>query len=121
MIHQKELRVGNFICLSRDKSVIKVIPQIISDVGDIIISGFYKPIPITEEWLEKLGFKNHGHYYTLDFRAGTIAYDGRLNLTLGFPPGGVSVIPEIKYVHQLQNLYFALAGKELHLKQVEQV
>lgn len=69
------------------------------------------PIPITPEWLEKLGFTGNCPYWSLaDF---TISAIGN---SLFFVSKGNSTPVDgtvIKYVHQLQNLYFALAHKEL--------
>ena len=75
-------------------------------------------IPLTEEWIEKLGFfrTTDWLFYTdkfkiekqalkpifWDFRCVTGAYSS-------------VKITSLKYVHQLQNLYFALTGEELVL------
>ena len=69
----------------------------------------YQPIPLTEEWLVKFGFKKHlteDIYPT--FTKNLLNWnDGILYLT------GYGFINHIKHVHQLQNLYFALTGAEL--------
>jgi hypothetical protein len=69
----------------------------------------YQPIPITEEWLLKFGFikSSDNNYYKGD--KFTI-YNRFENFGL---IGGLLSWKEFKYVHQLQNLYFALTGKEL--------
>jgi hypothetical protein len=82
---------------------------------DCDVDVFYKPIPITEKWLLKLGakklsdnffdigylkFKIHSHQYGIDFHFGN---------------GGKHYIKP-HYVHSLQNLYFALTGEELTIK-----
>lgn len=83
------------------------------------------PISLTEEWLIKFGFdktKLNGCY-----KIGLGAYDYELrDFTVLNNQWVVSVIqPElwtaafcwnIRYVHQLQNLYFALTGEELTIK-----
>jgi hypothetical protein len=65
-------------------------------------------IPITEEWLKKLGF---------------IGWDiGNYTMILSngnFMEFGNIIAENINYVHQLQNLYFALTNEELKLKQDE--
>ena len=82
----------------------------------------FAPIKLTEEWLLKFGFsvrKSLGfEAYDLDDTY-TIYYN-----TTATPYGfelsfGVDFEIEIKHVHQLQNLYFALTGDELELKQHE--
>ena len=70
------------------------------------------PIPLTKEWLLKFGFiwKNYG----LRKELMCIREEGSLftmylsNESNPFPVG-------LKYVHQLQNLHFALTGEELIL------
>lgn len=59
-------------------------------------------IPLTEEWLNKLGVKQ-------------IAMNKFKHISSGLD---LECSYELKYVHQLQNLYFALTGKELQLKQL---
>ena len=70
-----------------------------------------KPIPLTEEWLIKFGFEKVNGWYDYtgwfkDMVEIECDYNGYkfvnyLNL-------------EIKHVHKLQNLYFALTNKELN-------
>jgi hypothetical protein len=67
------------------------------------------PIPLTEEWLLKLGFIKHvsqSIWYTLN-KVDVWFFDGKY-------VNDIDV--EIKYVHQLQNLYFALTNEELTMK-----
>ena len=71
----------------------------------------YKPIPLDEEWLLKFGFE-HGekiavHNIFVSYKD-YIGIKGML---------GVVKPVECKYVHQLQNLYFALTGEELEMQQ----
>lgn len=68
-----------------------------------------EPIPLTEEWRIKLGLRNGwtGHFYFYSFEGSKLEAFYRTN--------GSKDIP-IKYVHQLQNLYFALTGEELTIK-----
>jgi len=69
------------------------------------------PIPLTELWLLKFGFESNGAYFTHSkeglFELGKVdmahIWDGAFT---GSP---------CKYVHQLQNLYFALTGEELKI------
>ena len=70
----------------------------------------YKPIPLTEEWFLKFGFENsekiavHNRFV---WYKDHIGIKGML---------GVVKPVECKYVHQLQNLYFAMTGEELKRK-----
>ena len=84
-----ELRIGNFIKISN--TITKV--EGFSEWDNIVQSSNFaerkinefEPIPITEELLIKFGFNEYVN---------------------------TNIYP-IKYVHQLQNLYFALIGEEL--------
>lgn len=85
----------------------------------------FREIELTEEWLLKFGFNN-------DYKDGYIGIDicnSDFVLTkpfkmgewqdcfcFQFETGNVHKFREIKYVHQLQNLYFALTGEELTIK-----
>ncbi len=77
--------------------------------------GFYA-IPLTEEWLLKFGFEKDRNGWNLP--------DTRFSLTDKFYPCWLDRIlwpqdtpkfkdMELKYVHQLQNLYFSLTGSEI--------
>lgn len=73
-------------------------------------------IPLTEEWLLKFGFeKIDGDYYINEYIASFEA-----DHPLWFGKEGCcqqdTIKDNIKYVHQLQNLYFDLTNKELTRK-----
>ena len=78
----------------------------------------YEPIPLTEEWLIKLGFekltdskdgfKNTTYTYTKGISF--IVYFDGVRLSTNFWMGN-----EKHYVHQLQNLFYVLSGEELTL------
>lgn len=75
----------------------------------------FKPITLTEEWLVKFGQmwgnSDNGRYrmyYNLEDNH-LYDYDNFANCNK------ISWI-KIKYVHQLQNIYFALTGEELTIK-----
>jgi hypothetical protein len=73
-----------------------------------------EPIPLTEEWLLKFGF--HLDSYK-NFELNNININ-RLNfkLTIFEDDDWYDIPIKTKYVHQLQNLYFALTGEELIIK-----
>jgi hypothetical protein len=70
-----------------------------------------KGIPLTPEWLEGFGIKNEQQGSTI-FNNGRITIhefdDGNFRLE-GYSGGRIAIL----YVHQLQNLYFALTASEL--------
>jgi hypothetical protein len=71
------------------------------------------PIPLTEEWLLKMGFEKKNETYKLKNFGKFIFHE----IGISFYPAGIlnSLLRKdlIIYVHQLQNLYFALTGEEL--------
>jgi hypothetical protein len=76
-------------------------------------------IPLTEEWLVKFGFEkrkaHNGCYFINEWFELTKNIHG--GFSFEFENYEVE-IPDVhlKYIHQLQNLYFALTGEELELK-----
>lgn len=68
-------------------------------------------IQITKEWLIKFGFKEVDNRSIMR----TFTYDGDKVITMSNGFYMVGVLPEIKYVHQLQNAYRSIYGKELIL------
>jgi hypothetical protein len=132
MIRAEELRCGNYVFTDSSKSGIREIVEIRhsvvsvkyirSDTGQLHQSMVeYErllPIPLTEERLLKFGFTPDtitGLYikYSLngidiwhDVKSGTYLLDNVKNKKI-----------YIQYVHQLQNIYFCLCGKELTIKE----
>ena len=77
----------------------------------------YRDILITEEWLLKFGFeyKIEPHYKTWKF-INDVFYSYNYKGDFRWFSKVLPNIDKVKYVHQLQNLYFALTGEELTLK-----
>jgi hypothetical protein len=129
MIKSNELRVGNFFT---DKTKCNYLVEIetVSRYGTTKIrvtegdSGYVydsdlthlSPTPLTPEILEKCGFVKslttavHGMITEDGKNRFTVFEDGRFK----FHTEDLSV--KIKYLHQLQNLVFALTGEELTFK-----
>lgn len=73
------------------------------------------PIPLTEEWLLKLGAKKSGIEYKL--KASALEITIRINSGQVYCEfGNVYLGGRIQYVHELQNLVHSLCGKELEVK-----
>ena len=70
---------------------------------------YCKPIPLTEEWLLKFWFISNP--YEDRYEKGSIHIE--CIKTKGETYLWIENMPHIKYVHQLQNLYFVLTGEEL--------
>jgi hypothetical protein len=132
-----ELRIGNLVQRTNKHTKEKFIYELTAScILDIYANGerssfIYKPIPITEVFLLENGFKEKRYEYTIP-----ISDCGLVTLTL-IPhdefPADCSVcvsqkdghnedeiekvfLSEIKYVHQLQNLFYALTNKEQQWK-----
>ena len=117
-MNANELRIGNYVSVNyvspsgRKKQVIKQ-----SQIN--AIDGYkmdVDPIPLTEEWLLKFGFTK-----------GTDLWGERAEYEFLFDQGhGITVSDTneiymgcfsqtLQYVHQLQNLIYAMSGVELQL------
>ena len=113
MIKVEDLRVGNYL-LDGYGEIFQV-KQI--GTGLIESHGMHiyeieeiKPIELTEEILLKSEFLNWNGYYS----KGDIKYEEE-NIILNFWSDDSYVIKGIKYLHQLQNLYFMLCNEELKI------
>jgi len=123
----KELRMGNWINFIPHNSnfIVSQINAINSweeNINGLCLEDI-EPIPLTEEWLLKFGFERVTP--TENGYDNDCAYElknfGRIALKNGV------LIPDqyyflagldfnLKHVHELQNLYFALTKKELTIK-----
>lgn len=119
----EELRIGNWLCINgENRQVHSLATNEIDAIGykNARCEWTFEPIPLTEQWLKDFGFKKtrldgyliplsrkgHEFTYSLYWDKGTV-YTGDSAHYGCF---------QFKYVHQLQNLYFALTGKELEKK-----
>lgn len=113
----RELRIGNLVKYKDTSPQIKVIEiEWYFFAEDHYIKNS-TPIPISEEWLIKLGFVYIFEFDEYQYLGSTWFKIQHDNLIDGkrdywFDRENLSSI-RIKYVHQLQNLYFALTGEEL--------
>lgn len=122
MISAKELRIGNI--LMKDGIQVTIDARSIFDIWDK--SDKYSPIPLTPEILERVGFEKTTHklnefniiYY--DYRQGNWVLSViTTGVEVEFAPSFETIedrqhICTIHYLHQLQNLYFALTGIDLN-------
>ena len=110
-----ELRIGNLVYAF--KTVWQVDNTCFTNVDKL---ETYKPLPLTEEWLYKLGFENDDGVFSLpDHNTGyfeVIKLRAGIDLRERFELSSHDFNPHLDYVHQLQNLHFALTGEELTLR-----
>ena len=139
MIKENELRLNNLVMVNYKTDLLSKVTWI--QEGSINVTFDRQPdlvngivcsvndlisIPLTEEWLIKFGFNSqykkgwigidvkHSNGTTTDF---VLSYPQRMGMWqtfFAFEYDGFRFV-EIKYVHQLQNIYFALTNKELEL------
>lgn len=120
----KELRIGNFVWedYSGEMIVFGIVTGGINPRAELrknerLPAGSYhidtlQGIKLTSEWLEKLGF-SFSSDLSVHYLNG-IEVESFYDEEGSFKEEAYGV--ELRYVHQLQNLYFALTGKELELK-----
>lgn len=128
-----ELRIGNLLQDKVSKTELKVIELTEKDIITYVVDRSMfplkhgwglEPIPLTEEWLLKFGFEEDGESFihgngwlivdwpTVHYSIDIWRHNENYPTTSDW-----SEIPScIDYVHQLQNLYFALTGEELTIK-----
>lgn len=104
---KNELMIGNYVSVTpHGKHDIMQLKE--KDLENLIIFNTWdriKPIPLTEEWLTKFGFI----YRSLIF--GYLKFEIEENI-LYLNEVGL----KIKYIHELQNLYFSLTKEKLDFK-----
>ena len=126
MIKPEELRIGSIVtgqlpngekCTLYTYSISPYGSEYADDKGMVMlyINTMIEPIPLSEEWLGRLGFEQHMFTWEKE----------RFSLMLRKVQSGEIWIENqegfrdaehVKHVHQLQNLYFALTGEELTVK-----
>jgi len=125
----EELRIGNWVNLGIDrdgaikliseKSVVIKLPT--STLRTTFDDDGIEPIELNEEWLLKFGFtdeklENEHYKIVISYYDGWhFSYEEKEK----YGCADVYLYPaSISYVHQLQNLYFALTDKELKIKEL---
>lgn len=102
-----EFRIGNYVFLKSKSKIYQILSGQEIDTGTD--SEDFDPIPLTEEWLVKFGFKNK--------EKGNFSFNENMDLRIFGDEADYNGIwvSRIQYVHQLQNLFFALTGEELEM------
>lgn len=121
MIHARELRIGNMVFNNYLLKEQETYPMMIAQIeaiekegGDVNMCG----VALNSEWIERFGFKkdsenvwqesNENRRHHVVFNGGKFIYR----------VPGVS-IREVRYVHEIQNLFFAITGEELPINDQE--
>ena len=115
-----ELRIGNYVM----ETIYDFEPKqiVFQSVNFTQPDDYYSPIPLTEEWLVKFGFNKNIHtsysdgtehgFKIISYHLLGISYNEYQKVWYF---NGKQIL-DIQYVHQLQNLYFALTEEELTFK-----
>ena len=121
-MNANELRIGNYVKFGKlFKKVVEIAEEgfyILDKDGTTLKNTWadLQPIPLTEEWLFKFGFKNHQEYFELFKRNEYFLSFNIKSNELGiyiYNTRGIRYWVNCQYIHQLQNLYFALTREEL--------
>jgi len=121
MISSKELRIGNYIYGITDR--VEIVDAISEDelkthtpkLEDYHWDElkYYNPIPLTEEWLLKLGMVNNSNEWEKRHEEINFIIE-RFNNKYYYTGGeGVILSKPMNYLHELQNLCYAITGKDL--------
>lgn len=103
----KELRIGNIVHGHKDN--FNISHETLCDFAN----GYFNllPVKLTEDWLIDFGF------YQVELDNGEKYYQNyRFRLNCNYNGFYYSRNLDVNYVHQLQNLYFALTGEELEIQ-----
>ena len=127
MINANELRIGNWVKFKHLLGFIITIKQDNCEIQSdrIIVNSSYDdiiPIPLTPEILEKCGFEKEDIETHTDkttrglYKSILMMLPATSNCWYAAPFGYPLSLHRTLYLHQLQNLYFALTGEELIYK-----
>lgn len=133
----KELRIGNIVGktyfqLASEKHIVSSIKSVYyAEVAGVYENAAalrgerglrhvaienIEPIPITEEWLLKFGFKEYHSTGVVRRFESTVLGDVVFHLSATNYLVIKHLFVRCEYVHQLQNIFFALKNEELTIK-----
>ena len=126
MIAANELRIGNWVMydnrLFQIEAISRSLPCLNTDEFGIGVVDWnnINPIPLTPEILEKCGLKNGNSELDRNVFYSTNKHLAQFSVNISGSFGiyvGVFIAlrsVHLEYLHQLQNLYFALTNEELN-------
>lgn len=111
----QDLRIGNWVEETHSGEFGKV-DMVVLSIIERMSNHSYKPITLTEEWLVKL--KNDGSF-KLRFIKSIAAFEVQRKY-VGIESGEEWIfISNVRYVHEWQNLHYALTGEELQTDEIK--
>jgi hypothetical protein len=120
-----ELRIGNF--LKYDDEIIQVSNLCKNyvefyDKEDLLIGDtpkYFQPIELTEELLVKIGFEGEMYEFCLHTEDANITVnliENRVEISFfGNCEAELCIKYNVKYLHELQNVYYCLTNEELEV------
>ena len=102
-----ELRIGNWVKTNEGEIQIQ-------NGWEIDEGNETHPIPLTEEWLER--FNVEWSYWRVTYKKTIDAYEVERKYTSMYGEEWV-FMSNVRYIHEFQNIYHALTGEELTIKE----
>ncbi len=136
-LEAKDLRIGNLVYgVAGNKKIVAEV----TDLDNVNLTEYpiwlaskdgdgedeyesIEPIPLTEEWLLKLGFEydefsdEDNPFLDLRYNRFLFQSDKSVNYNTVYLTINKTDI-KIKYVHELQNIFYCLTGNELEIKHI---
>lgn len=121
MIKKEELRIGNLV-FCNETATPAVHKITFADMGELVDDPtFFNPIPLSGEWLIKCGFMKTEHDAAISYSLSKVSIardeEGYVLVHEDDHEGYLCILSkEFFYLHQLQNLFHILVGKELTIQ-----
>lgn len=126
MIKAHELRIGNYILgpMGRTGNIIELTVNgascNLTTPHSLFNYDWIKPIPLTEEWILKFGLQKSNSEWWIRVKSPISEAEQFSIYQIGLSKFVFDISQHINinllYVHQLQNLFFALVGEEIEIK-----
>ncbi|MCC8188904.1 MAG: hypothetical protein LIP08_15770 [Bacteroides sp.] len=113
VLRQQELRIGNILKNKKGRMFV-VTAANIGKIADSVST--YRPVALTDQILRSCGIcrSSKGNKYCMDaFDGYYFMFTGRIGMMYKVDLGTIG--HPIRYIHQLQNLYYSLTGRELRM------
>ena len=118
----KDLRIGNYVIFNTNDKPFQITPAGLLELSQIEGKPnpyFYEPILLNVDWLMRFGGKplENGYWISVsnlkaELHFEVFNYTDEIVTTLK-SQFSTLILDRIKYVHELQNLYFSLTKSEL--------